>query len=296
MSLTITNNISSLIAQNNLTHTSSLLQTSLQRLSSGLKINSGADGPAALVISQEQQAQMAGLQSAIDNTSKGISLVQTTEGALGEVNTLLVQIRGLALDSANSAVNDQASLAANQAQVANALDTIDRIAENTQFGHKNVLDGSAGISGTASSSNVAFLRATSDSAAGSYAVNITQAAQRAVVTAGAVQTGGLANNETLTLNGTQISLAAGSSQSQVETAINQYTAQTGVVAETNVQGKSSNTTFSLAEAIRTGALYDKATVSSGTDTGVATGDTLLTNLAMDNANTNLAFAGLSAPT
>lgn len=294
MALTITNNISSLIAQNNLTNTENSLQTSLQRLSSGLKINSGADGPAALVISQEQQAQMAGLQSAIANTSEGISLVQTTEGALNEVNTLLVQIRGLALSAANNAVNDPQSLAADQAQVANALDTIDRIAQNTQFGTRNVLDGSAGMNGSASSNNVAFLRATSASSAGSYAINVTQAAEQAVVTAGAVQTGALANNETLTINGTQISLAAGSSQAQVESAINAATAQTGVVAATNVQGKSSNTTFSLAEAINTGALYDASTVSGGTDTGVASSSTLLTNLSMDNANTNLAFAGLAS--
>src|SRR4030081_3861803 len=99
MSLSITNNIMSLTAQNSLSKTSNALATSLQRLSSGLKINSGADGPAALVISQEQQAQIAGLQTAIDNTSKAINMVQTAEGALGTINQLLTKIRSLALDS-----------------------------------------------------------------------------------------------------------------------------------------------------------------------------------------------------
>src|SRR5215470_9128935 len=106
MAFTIANNIASLNAQNNLTRASSSLSQSVERLSSGLKINRGADGPAALVISEQQRAQIAGLDKAIENTEKGVALVQTVEGALGEINSLLVKIRSLALDSANSAIND----------------------------------------------------------------------------------------------------------------------------------------------------------------------------------------------
>src|SRR3982074_1397120 len=127
MGLSITNNVASLTAQNNLSKTSGMLSKSLERLSSGLKINRGADGPAALVISEQQRAQIAGLQTAIDTTSKAVSLVQTPEGARSEVNSLLVTTRSLALDSANSGVNDTNALAANQAEVAKALTPIDRI-------------------------------------------------------------------------------------------------------------------------------------------------------------------------
>src|SRR2546423_13265670 len=109
MALAINHNIASLTAQDNLNRTSSSLAKSLARLSSGLKINRGADGPAALVISEQQRAQIAGLQTAIENSSKAVSLVQTTEGALNEINSLLVKVRGLALDSANSGVNDSNS-------------------------------------------------------------------------------------------------------------------------------------------------------------------------------------------
>jgi flagellin len=144
MGLSITNNVMSLTAQSNLNRTTGMLSKSLERLSSGLKINRGADGPAALVISEQQRAQIAGLQTAINNTSKAASMVQTTEGALNEVNSLLVKIRSLALDSANSGVNDTTSLAANQAEVVNALASIDRIATNTQFGSKKLLDGTLG--------------------------------------------------------------------------------------------------------------------------------------------------------
>src|SRR4051812_24996261 len=123
MSLTIANNVASLTAQHNLNKTNNMLSKSLERLSSGLKINRGADGPAALVISEQQRAQIAGLRTAIDNTSKAVSMVQTTEGALNEVNDLLIKVRSLALDSANTGVNDTNALAANQAEVTNALAT-----------------------------------------------------------------------------------------------------------------------------------------------------------------------------
>ena len=99
MALSITNNISSLNAQNNLSRTSSALSRSLERLSTGLKINRGADGPAGLVISEQQRAQIAGLKTAIDNTNKAVSLVQTAEGALNELNTPLTKVRSLALDA-----------------------------------------------------------------------------------------------------------------------------------------------------------------------------------------------------
>ena len=107
------------------------------------------------MISNEQGAQIAGLQSAIDNTNQAVSLVQTGEGALSEVNYLLVQIRGLALSAANSAVNDPTALAADQAQIQNALSTIDNIAPNTQFGTKKLLDGSSAAQATIGSSGAA---------------------------------------------------------------------------------------------------------------------------------------------
>lgn len=231
MSLAITNNVASLTAQNNLSKTSDMLAKSLERLSSGLKINRGADGPAALVISEQQRAQIAGLQTAISNTSKAVSLVQTTEGALNEVNNLLIKIRSLALDSANSGVNDATALAANQAEVSNALATIDRIAVNTQFGTKKVLDGSAGITGATDDTDVTFLKASSTSPTGTFAVNVTTAAARATTTAGTAQSAALATDETLTVNGVSIALKAGQTQAQVIATINQYTGQTGVTAE-----------------------------------------------------------------
>src|ERR1700693_707228 len=170
MSLSIMNNSASLIATANLSNTSMAMNKSLERLSTGFKINSGADGPAALVISEQQLNQIAGLQTAIDNTSKAVSMVQTTEGALGTINDLLTQIRSLALSSANSGANDANALAANQAQITNALDTIDRIAANTQCKTKHILNGSAGTSGSTDNASMTFLAADTTSPVGTFAI------------------------------------------------------------------------------------------------------------------------------
>ena len=231
MGLTIANNVSSLTAQNNLTRSNSALKQSLERLSSGFKINRGADGPAALVISEKQRAQIAGLETAIGNTERAVSLVQTAEGALNEINNLLIKIRSLALDSANEGVNDQDALNANQAEIDNAIDTINRISENTQFTTKKLLNGDSGIKGTPSLSEVTFLQATSETSAGTYTLSVSTPGERATISAGTDQTGNLAADETLTINGVTVELFAGMTQAQVIDRVNQFTPQTGAVAE-----------------------------------------------------------------
>lgn len=280
MGLTIANNIASLNAQHNLGRAASAVAKSVERLSSGLKVNRGADGPAALSISEKQRAQIAGLRAAIDNSEKAVSLVQTAEGALAEINSLLVKVRALAIDSANTAVNDDDALAANQAEISNALDTINRIANNTQFGTKKLLDGSAGVNGTPNDADVTFLRATSDTMAGSYAVVVTTAGERALAQAGTAQTSNLAQAETLTVNGVAITLNAGLSQAQVIARINEFTSQTGVVAENN----GGNTR------LYTIAYGSNATISVSSDTAAAAdssgfGTTAINDTGVDIAGT-----------
>ena len=114
MTLAIANNVSSLTAQNALHRSTAGLSRSLERLSSGLRVNRGADDPAALVISEKQRAQIAGLEQAIENSEKAVAVVQTAEGALSEINSLLIKIRSLALDSSNTGVNSEDALDAEQ--------------------------------------------------------------------------------------------------------------------------------------------------------------------------------------
>jgi len=141
MGLSINTNLSSLNAQGNLSKSQGALATSLQRLSSGLRINSAKDDAAGSAISNRFTTQVRGLNVAVRNANDGISFAQTTEGALNEVSTALQRIRDLAVQSANdtNSVSDRESL---QAEVAQLVSEIDRIASTTQFNGTNVLNGS----------------------------------------------------------------------------------------------------------------------------------------------------------
>lgn len=136
----INTNIASLNAQRNLTRSQGMLSTSLQRLSSGLRINSAKDDAAGLAISERFTAQIRGLNQAARNANDGISLAQTGEGALAEVTNNLQRIRELAVQSAN-ATNSASDRAALQQEVDQLVAEIDRVATQTNFNGVNLLDG-----------------------------------------------------------------------------------------------------------------------------------------------------------
>ena len=117
MSLRINNNVESLNAHRHLINNDKQLSKSIERLSSGQKINRGADSPASLVISEGMRAQIGSLQQAADNNEAAISLVQTAEGALNEVSKLLVDMRQRAVSAANLGINDQNSVNASQKEL-----------------------------------------------------------------------------------------------------------------------------------------------------------------------------------
>jgi len=151
MSLRINTNVESLTAHRHMINNDKQLSKSIERLSSGQKINRGADGPAALVVSEGMRAQIASLQQAANNNESAISMVQTAEGALNEVSRLLVDMRQRAVSAANVGINDSNMANASQKEIENALDAIDRISENTQFGSKHLLNGSAQVAGSVDS-------------------------------------------------------------------------------------------------------------------------------------------------
>ncbi|HEY4369381.1 MAG TPA: flagellin [Steroidobacteraceae bacterium] len=143
MALVINTNVMSLNAQRNLTTSGNQLATSLQRLSSGLRINSAKDDAAGLAISDRMTTQISGLTVAARNANDGISLAQTTEGALQEVTNNLQRIRELAVQSANATNSDSDRQALDQ-EVQQRIQEIDRIASQTSFNGRKVLDGSFG--------------------------------------------------------------------------------------------------------------------------------------------------------
>ena len=159
MSLRINHNISALNGHRQLVENDKALSLSMEKLASGLKINRAADGPAALIISEQMRAQLAGLNQAVANSETAVSMVQTTESALTEVSNLLVSMRQLSIHAANEGVNDANMLQADQLELDNALDTIDRITANSQFGVKKLLDGSQGANGIGIGDGLDFVQA-----------------------------------------------------------------------------------------------------------------------------------------
>jgi flagellin len=140
MPAVINTNVASLNAQRNLSSSQSALQTSLQRLSSGLRINSAKDDAAGMAITERMTSQIRGLNQAARNANDGVSLAQTAEGGLAEVGNNLQRIRELAIQSANS-TNSSSDRASLNAEVSQLLAEIQRVATTSQFNGQNILDG-----------------------------------------------------------------------------------------------------------------------------------------------------------
>lgn len=140
MPIVVNTNVASLNAQRNLNSSQLSLNTSMRRLSSGLRINSAKDDAAGLAISDRMTSQIRGLNQAVRNANDGISMAQTAEGALQETTNLLQRMREIAVQAANdtNTSDDRASLDAEFSQL---ISEIDRIANNTQFNSQNLLDG-----------------------------------------------------------------------------------------------------------------------------------------------------------
>ena len=150
----INTNVGSLIAQRALTKNNNTLNTSLERLSTGLKINRGSDNPAGLIASENLRAEKAGISQAIDNAERASNIVGTAEGGLSEISSLLTELQSLVGEAANSGGLSKEEVSANQLQVDSILSTINRIAGATSFQGKKLLNGSLDYttSGVASTS------------------------------------------------------------------------------------------------------------------------------------------------
>ncbi|SDC19184.1 flagellin [Massilia sp. PDC64] len=143
MSSVINTNVASLNAQRNLSTSQSSLNTSIQRLSSGLRINSAKDDAAGLAISDRMNSQIKGMTQAVRNANDGVSMAQTAEGALASSGDMLQRIRELAVQSSNAS-NSASDRKALQTEVTQLTSELNRVANTTQFNGQNLLDGSMG--------------------------------------------------------------------------------------------------------------------------------------------------------
>ena len=239
----INTNIASLNAQRNLTTSQSSLNTSLQRLSSGLRINSARDDAAGLAISERFTSQIGGLNQAARNANDGISLAQTAEGDLAQIGSNLQRIRDLAVQSAN-ATNSASDRLALDSEVQALSAEIDRVAQNSAFNGVNLLDGSftaqrfqVGANATAADA----VTITGIASARTSALGGSGSSTATTLTSAAPTTGtGLAAGD-LTLNGQQVGAtragaAPGQSASSafaIAQAINAVSSQSGVSATAN---------------------------------------------------------------
>ncbi|HUO44407.1 MAG TPA: flagellin [Burkholderiales bacterium] len=237
----INTNIASLVAQNNLNASQSQLNTALQRLSSGLRINSAKDDAAGYAIVQGFTAQINGLNQAAQNANDGISLAQTAGGGLSTISDLLQRIRELAVQSANG-TNSSADRQALQAEVAQDETEINRIANTTQFNGLNLLDGSLSSTqfqvGANANQTISFgIGDVRGSSIGDYGLSTAAAAGTSVEATAAAAAA--ANNrvaaQTLTVAGggtsKTVAVAAGDSAQKIAANINAVSASTGVTAD-----------------------------------------------------------------
>jgi len=239
----INTNISSLTAIHRLSKNNSDLALRLQRLSSGLRINSGKDAPAALIASETLRGEIAGISQAIENSGRAGNVINTAEGALSEVSALLLEVQSLTDEAANSGGLSAEEVAANQLQVDSILNSINRIANTTQFNGVKLLNGSLDYTTSGvSTTNFANVRVNAarlpNMAPMNVVVQVTQSAQTAVL--GTVTTGLTAAPATIQVDGNkgseQISFAGSSSNATMAAAINAVTNATGVVAVASATG------------------------------------------------------------
>ena len=241
MASTINTNISSLTAQRNLGMSQSSLNTSIARLSSGLRINSAKDDAAGLAISERFTSQIRGINQASRNANDGISLAQVTEGALGTAGNILQRVRELAVQSAN-ATNSASDRKALQDEVGQLVAELDRISQTTQFNGKNLLDGTFGTAQfqVGANANQTIVASTANMRTSVYGnnQNVASNAYGASAQAGTAVASSATNNgvsaSSLTINGSlgteTAAIVSNSSAKASAAAVNGIKDDTGVTA------------------------------------------------------------------
>lgn len=278
MALGIQTNVASLNAQNNLSKSSSDLQTSLERLSTGLRINSAKDDAAGLAISDRMTSQINGLTQATRNANDAISLTQTAEGAMSESTNILQRMRELAIQSANdtNSATDRSNL---QKEVSQLQSELNRIAETTTFNGKNLLDGSFSaakfhVGAEANQTIDVSIGSTKATTMGAYQIaantNIGALTPAADVTGGNSTAG-----QILTVSGLaseDVTVTANDAASDVAKAINDASGSTGITAnsstEATLEGLSAAGTvsFTLSSSNSTGTVGTATAISAAITT------------------------------
>jgi flagellin len=233
----INTNVASLTAIQDLSANQADLALHLQRLSTGLRINTAEDDPAGLIASQQLRSEMAGIQAAINNSQRAGNVINTAEGSLSEVSSLLLQVQALVSQAANVGALSPSEIQANQLQVDSILSSINRISDTTQFNGVTLLNGSldyttSGLSNSAISNSTINLLKLPQNGASTITVQVTGSAKLADI--GFTASGIGATPTTIEITGNlgaqELSFAASAQTSAIAVSINQLKTETGVSA------------------------------------------------------------------
>jgi flagellin len=271
----INTNVSSLIAQRVYRKNNDTLNTSLERLSTGLKINSGKDNPAGLIASENLRAEKTGITTAIDNAERASNIIGTAEGGLNEVSSLLNALQSLVGSTANAGGLSTEEKQANQLQVDSILGTINRIAASTSFQGKKLLNGSldyttSAVTSTAIDNLKVNAARLADGATASVVIQVVASATTAKVgytgttIAGATVTIEVAGNA----GAEQLSFASGTTNSSIVAAVNAVKQATGVSATlsgTDIRFES--TEFGSAQFVSVQSIAGTFSIATPKDTG-----------------------------
>lgn len=260
--LGITSNINSLVAQQNLNGSQSALSQAITRLSSGNRINSAADDAAGLAISTRMQTAINGLNQGVSNTNDAVSLIQSSSSALSALTTSLQRIRTLANQAATGTLSTSDQAAAEQ-EVAAQISEVNRIASQTNFNGKNLLDGSAGITTFQVGANVGQ----------TVSLDLSQSLSAAKIGGGLVSKGetvGTISNLSLDASG-----AATTATQPAITSVNVLSDGKGGYTFTDQNGQALSTTavgaiFTTGTAAGTGTAVTNLTLSTGATSGMTT--------------------------
>jgi flagellin len=272
MGLRINNNVNANNALRNLRQADRLQSTSLERLSSGLRINRASDDPAGLVISEQFRSQIGGIEQALENTQFSQNLISTTEAALQEVSDLLIKVRESAIFAKNSGGTSSEQLSAEQDAVDSAVSAISRIANSTRYGRVNLLNGSSdfvtsGVSGGITDMQLRSVYFGNQNQAVFTAV-VTASAQRATLTAGNFAAAGGTLRVTGALGTEDVTISSSITTAAVVSAINKVRDFTGVYGSGNLVFSEE---FGSDELVRVDVVTGTFTGTTGIDNGVDVG-------------------------
>ena len=249
----INTNVASLTAQRSLAKTQQTQNDTLQRLSTGLRINRGADDPAGLIASESLRSEISGIGQAVDNSQRASNVIATAEGALNEVASLLLNIKDQVVGAANTGAISPEEIAANQLQVDSAVESITRISNTTSFAGLKLLDGQLDYVTSGLPADVRALQINQ----ANFGSNATIPVQVEVITPAAkggltFQTSAIASSLTLEVTGNEgvevLQFTSGTAASAIAFAVNRVSDSTGVTAvPVNSANPASGVTFQSAE-------------------------------------------------